>query len=346
MTNSSDTKQAAPQTLRLICCASNAEEYCLEMAAVSSIGRLHQLGFQSTWEGVKTPAGAIGWITAQQNRLPVFDLATQLHSLTPAASQNLHEGFVMLINAAEPFGLRVDRIVSNLEIEPTQIVALPHIIEPTREKRFKGIVKLEDKWLLCADAGKLQHTPLAPTITLSCSEPTAPLTASTLAPTQPKTTPQIMLFSSAQRLDAPNESPSLVFGLSLMQVQEISPLLPILPVPNAPNYVFGVANWREVPIPIIDLQTRLGLSPQPASAQQIDSKSRLLIARAQTGWVGIPIHPQVKAFPLPIPYQRHQQRLALEQDLVLGIFDLEGSPLVIPNLEAMLTRNFTPQHFS
>ena len=340
--NSSDIKQAAPQTLRLICCASNEEEYCLEMAAVRSIGRTHQLGFQTNLEGADLPAGAIGWITSQRNKFPVFDLSQQLHPTASGTPQNRHEGLVIIVNAAQPFGLRVDRIVGNLEVELAQIVALPHIIEPGAEKRFKGIVKLDDKWLLCAEAGQLQRLP-----SKRFSPPHQPARATTSAPTTiappPITTPQIMLFSPAQRSDASSETMQMVFGLSLTQVQEISNLLPILPVPGAPNYVFGVTNWRDMPIPIIDLQTRLGMRQRPVSPQQIDPRSRLLIARAPSGWLGVPINPQVKAFPLPIPYQRNQHRLALEQDLVLGIFDLEGSPLVIPDLDAMLTRNFAPQ---
>ncbi len=342
MMNSAGTKQAAPQTLRLICCAINEEEYCLEMAAIRSIGRTHQLGFQTSLAGFDLPPGAIGWIASQQNKFPVFDLAEQLHPSASGAAKNFHEGLVLLVNAAEPFGLRVDRIVGNLEVNPSQIMALPQIIEPGAEKRFKGIVKLNDKWLLYADADKLQRRHPGH---FSPSNQTARATTSLPAttPTPRKSTAQIMLFSPAQRLDESIETQPMVFGLSLTQVQEISHLLPILSVPSAPNYVFGITNWRDVPIPIIDLQTRLGLSLQPVSAQQIDPKSRLLIARAPTGWLGVPINPQVKAFPLPIPYQRNQQPLSLEQDLVLGIFELEGSPLVIPDLDAMLTRNFAPQ---
>ncbi len=338
MMHPSGTKQAAPQTLRLICCASNADEYCLEMAAVHSVGRLHQFGFQTTWEGLDKPAGALGWITAQQQKFPLFDLTQQLHPASAVTSQDCHEGFVLLVNAAEPFGLRVERIVGNLEIEPTQIVALPPLIEATTGQRFKGIIKLEDKWLLYADAAKLRCRQAPPA--LSPVAPTARLMAPTDARSQARTTPQIILFSAAQKLAANSETQSLIFGLSLTQVQEVSPLLPILSVPNAPNYVFGITNWRDVPLPIIALPTRLGLSQEPVSAEQLDPKSRLLIARAPAGWVGLPIHPQVKAFPLPIPYQRLQQPLSMEQEFVLGVFDLEGSPLVIPDLEALLTRNF------
>jgi purine-binding chemotaxis protein CheW len=310
----------------------------LEITAVRSIGRLHQYGFQATLEGVATPPGAIGWLAAQAHQYPVFDLAAQL-GVASAATSNLHEGFVVLVNTAAPFGLRVDRVIGNLEVEPAQIAALPHILEPSADKLFKGVVKLADKWLLCADASKLHRTQAVPTTTLSTAAPHAP---NALAAPR-KTRAQILLFSSAQKLNATNEAQPMVFGLSLTQVQEISNLLPILPVPHAPKYVFGLTNWRNLPLPIIDLQARLGLPHEAVAPNQIHLKSRLLIARAPSGLVGVPIHPQVKAFPLPIPYQAHQQPLSVARNLVLGMFDLEGSPLVIPDLDAMLTRNFAPQ---
>ncbi len=346
MTNASGTKQAAPQTMRLICCAINCgvweEEFCLEMASVLSLGRTQQLGFQTTVKGLETPAGAIGWITVQRQNFPVFDLAERLHRPSAGAPNPLHDGFTLLINAAEPFGLRVDRIVGNLEVPLSNIVPLPHIIEPGVEKRFKGIVKREDKWLLCVDGGTLRRLPPGRILPVNQAA-RAVMSAPATTPAPHHKTGQIMLFSPAQNLDESSELQPMVFGLSLTQVQEISNLLPILPIPSAPHYVFGVTNWRDLLIPIIDLQARLGLSQTPVSPNQIDPKSRLLIARAPSGWLGVPINPQVKAFPLPIPYQPNQQSLSLERELVLGIFDLEGSPLVIPDLEAMLTRRFTPQ---
>ncbi len=337
MRNASSTNQVAPQTLRLVRCAVQEQEYCLEITAVRSIGRLHQFAFQPTLEGVATPPGAMGWIAAQQQKYPVFDLAVQLAIGTGSA--NFHDGFVVLVNAAQPFGLRVDRIIGNIEIESSQIVALPHIAEPTADKLFTGVVKLADKWVLCANAAQLHRTEAAPLTTLPKPPPRV-----MNAPAAPrKSRAQIMLFSAAQSLEAVSEPQPMVFGLSLMQVQEISHLLPIISVPRAPKYVFGLANWRGLPLPILDLPTRLGLRHEAVAAHQIHPKSRLLIARAPSGLLGVPIHPQVKAFPLPIPYQRHEQRLSLAHNLVLGIFDLEGSPLVIPDLDAILTRNFAPQ---
>lgn len=339
MMNASGTKQVSPQTMRLICCAVNACEYGLEMTAVRSIGRLQQLGFQTTVESIEPPRGALGWITAQQNLYPVFDLATQLGLSDLPACPPAPEDFLLLINAAQPFGLRVDRIAGNLTIAATQISPLPHILDPRADKLFKGVVKLKEKWLLCLEAERLNRTEPAPILSLPRTSGLA-ITPESPASQSAQATPQILLFSPAQEALALNETPTAVFGLSLKQIQAVSPLLPILPIPQSPDYVFGIANWRDMPLPILDLPSRLGMQQPTCLPHQLDPKSRLLIARAPSGLVGIPIHPQAKTFSLPIPYESATRRPVVHPSLVLGIFAWEGKALVIPDLEAILTHNF------
>ncbi|HEX4947418.1 MAG TPA: chemotaxis protein CheW [Blastocatellia bacterium] len=343
----SGTKSFAPQTLRLVCCVVNNTEFYLEMSAIHNVGRPHQFTLEAASANDNTSLGTIGWLSTQQNRIPVFELAHCLR-LSPAPT-NLHTGFLILINAMRPFAIHVDQIVGHVDIAPSQMIALPHLVEPGTPKLFKGIVQRDTAWALCADARHLQ--PLFTTALLSALLPEPPpASATNVVPPPVVDAPaqqgQIMLFSSAQASSpTARETPSLVFGLSLKQVQEVMPLPPMIPIPGAPPYVFGITNWRNVPLPIIDLKTRLGMSTTPVSASAIEPKSRLLIARAprQNGLLGFPINPQVKTFPMRIPYQPNKHRLWLDSDLLLGIFDLEDSPLLIPDVEAMLTRQFTPQ---
>jgi chemotaxis signal transduction protein len=347
-----DANPFTPQTLRLIRCAVQGEEYCLEMSAVRSLGRAHQIVLQADAEELGHPAGTIGWLATRQQKFPVFDLAQRLHLAPLPQPQDVRTGFVALINAPQPFALRVNNVTGNLRVNHTQMATLPRIVEPNFGQVFKGIVTLPDKWVLCVDAAPLyfdvhlRPVEKRPSSGASPLPNAAPLPARTKLGREvfrAKTRAQIMLFSAALNVAEPTESLPLVFGLSIAQVQEITDLTKIIPIPGAPNYVYGVTNWRNVPIPILHLPARLGLSAAPVSPQQIAPKSRLLIARAQEGWLGFPIKPQVKAFPLPIPYQPNQHRLALDQDLVKGIFDLEGAPLLIPDVDAILTQKFVPR---
>lgn len=343
MLKSVGTRQAAAATLRLIRCLINEQEYCLELSAVRSIGRTHQFGFQTHGEESADAPDTIGWVAAGAQKVPVFDLAQRL-GLRDTTSE-AQDGYVAIINAAQPFALRVDRVLGNLEIAPTDFTPLPHIIEPRSHKSLKGIVKLDDHWLLCIDAVHLRQP--VPAALSDLPVPVHSSVTPTSVDKSARTNRQIILFTAAQQAEGGEVHP-LVFGLSLAQVQEIAGLPALLPIPNAPKYVLGITNWRGLPVPIIDLRARLGMEGEPDVPTSLDPKSRLLIARAprqrgDEGLVGFLIKPQVKAFALPIPYQRNQQRLALDPQLLMGIFDLEGTPLLIPDLDVMLTGRFAPQ---
>jgi purine-binding chemotaxis protein CheW len=51
------------------------------------------------------------------------------------------------------------------------------------------------------------------------------------------------------------------FGLNIMGVEEIIRLIDITPVPRAPDFVEGIINLRGLIIPVVDLRTRLRISP-------------------------------------------------------------------------------------
>jgi chemotaxis signal transduction protein len=85
---------------------------------------------------------------------------------------------------------------------------------------------------------------------------------------------QIMVFSVAD--PRPGEQP-LSFGLSISQINEILYPLPLLPVPGAPPFVLGLVNWRDRPVPAIDLGARLGLAPE--ASPSASGRNRLIIVR-------------------------------------------------------------------
>ena len=337
---------------KLICCAVQGEEYCFDLSDVHSITRAHHITPYPQQEGGSPALAPLGWVATQQDKLPVYDLAQRLQLAPQPAPQAAHDGFVVALKTNQPYALRVDRITGNIDLPATQMAALPPIVEVGGDPLFKGIAQLNEKWLLCADVNRLQpqgsvsHTEASPAI-MGISPTPRPGTSHVVALTSEKAhhaAPQVLIFLPATSLEPSEDAVPLVFGLSLKQLQEVTKLTNIISVPKAPSYVLGIINWRNLPVPIIDLAARLGLTATPAKPKLIDPQSRLLIARApqQAGLMGILVKPQVKTFRLPIPYQALQQPLALAADLVKGVFELEGTPFVIPDLDAMLTRNFAP----
>ncbi len=66
-----------------------------------------------------------------------------------------------------------------------------------------------------------------------------------------------------------------VCALPLADVQEIVEYHAITRVPGAPKFVLGVFNLRGNVVPVIDLASRLGLSPRP-----IDKRACLIVLKA------------------------------------------------------------------
>lgn len=334
-----------PQQRRLVCCAVQEEEYCFDLSDVRSIMRANQMALPSDQEPHSAIGAPLGWVAAQQDRLPVYDLAHRLALAPRPDPQTSHEGFILLLKAAPSFAVRVDRITGSIALAQAQMTALPPIVAAGTDPLFQSIAQLEEKWLLCADVARLQpHTASAdrPVSAVSVVPPVAVARVNNVEPPRKQAAAQVLIFLPATTSEAGGEVVPLVFGLSITQVQQVTKLTKIISVPHAPPYVLGIINWRNRPVPIIDLKARLGLSATSANPKLIDPNSRLLIARAphQPEPIGFLVNPQIKTFRLPIPYQALQQPLALAPDLVKGVFDLEGTPFVIPDLDAMLTRNF------
>lgn len=63
-----------------------------------------------------------------------------------------------------------------------------------------------------------------------------------------------------------------VFGVDILNVQEINRMVGITSVPNSPPHVEGVINLRGKVIPIVDLRSRLGMEHK-----EPDSQTRVIV---------------------------------------------------------------------
>lgn len=57
-----------------------------------------------------------------------------------------------------------------------------------------------------------------------------------------------------------------LYGINVMQVQEVLPMTEIAPVPGAPPFVMGIINLRGNVVTVIDTRMRFGLQPSEAGA--------------------------------------------------------------------------------
>lgn len=73
-----------------------------------------------------------------------------------------------------------------------------------------------------------------------------------------------------------------IYGINVMQVQEVLRYTEIAPVPGAPDYVLGIINLRGNVVTVIDTRLRFGLPPA-----EVTDQTRIVIIEADTHVVGI-----------------------------------------------------------
>lgn len=73
-----------------------------------------------------------------------------------------------------------------------------------------------------------------------------------------------------------------MYGVNVMQVQEVLRVTEIAPVPGAPDYVLGIINLRGNVVTVMDTRKRFGLP-----LKEPDESTRIVIIEAEDQIVGI-----------------------------------------------------------
>ena len=73
-----------------------------------------------------------------------------------------------------------------------------------------------------------------------------------------------------------------IYGIDVLQVQEVLRITEISPVPGSPDYVLGIINLRGNVVTVIDARNRFGLPPK-----DIDDASRIIVVDAFEKVVGL-----------------------------------------------------------
>lgn len=73
-----------------------------------------------------------------------------------------------------------------------------------------------------------------------------------------------------------------VYGINVMQVQEVLRETEVAPVPGAPHYVIGIINLRGNVVSVIDARSRFGLMPK-----ENDDLTRIIVIEASSHTIGI-----------------------------------------------------------
>jgi chemotaxis signal transduction protein len=324
-----------------------------------------------SFDGLRTgsvePSGhsPVGWVTGSEGDIPVFSLASQLGR--PSKEGGALQRVIVLNPPPQAGGnkgerswaLLVDRVSQVIQIPADRVAPLPPIVVNPSADYFKGVIRLDGELTLFLSPERLhdstgspQHTdaPQSPEprpepvegpsadspVEVEAGLAPAPRPPTASAGSQRHSRAQIVIFSIAE--PHPGER-VLSFGLSISQVPEIVEPIPVTPVPAAPAFVLGLVNWRDRPVPVVDLAGSLGLAP--GENLSANGWSRLVVARDrgesnQGVLVAFLVRPAIRVLRLPVAHQPCSRTLSLDQALTRGIVELENETLVIPDIRSIL----------
>ncbi|MEJ1366337.1 MAG: chemotaxis protein CheW [Candidatus Sedimenticola sp. (ex Thyasira tokunagai)] len=125
-----------------------------------------------------------------------------------------------------------------------------------------------------------------------------------------------------------------IYGINVMQVQEVLRLSEIAPVPGAPSYVLGIINLRGNVVTVIDTRSRFGLNPG-----EISNSSRIVIIEAEKQVVGILVDSVAEVIDLhlsevePAPNVGNQE----SSKYIQGVATVNNRLLILVDLNKLLT---------
>lgn len=320
---------------------------------------------------LENPDQVVGWLSDGVRQIPIFRLSHADAAGFPPASgvpSPLDQAARVILFvpitphgdsptqiSSPPWGLLVDRVVGTIEASRKRFHAAPWLVQDGKRAIFRSVLTLEHEVLMLLDAvsanpyrevqqvatGGFQVPEIGKELR---SQPLAAQSAGRLnGPSKEKPAARGLVVCSLWEI--PGER-RVSMGLSISQVPEILESATMIPSPMGSDYVQGLIFWREMPIPVIDISTRLGFPANPDAAPSL--ASRFIIARhlyspdgastqGRPVYAALEAHSAVRILRLPIESQPSNRSLPIQPDMVLGQVELEDETLVIPDLKVVLS---------
>ncbi|MBI3681813.1 MAG: chemotaxis protein CheW [Acidobacteria bacterium] len=327
---------------RLVRCVAGSETFCIDHQWLDSIQVIENL-YPS-----RSADGSIGWIRRFDEKVPVFRLADQIYG--GAGRGPSRQGVIMVLKRNDrKWALLVDKVVGAVEIPSEQVFPLPPIVGDTTHGTFPSVIVEEQGLTLCLAPDRVVPSEISgpqALRTAAWARPTSGvrsaiarregLAASAPAENTPRhKAAQIISFTLEYQKPL---KPQVRFAVSAGQALEIVSDPPLISVPNSPSFVIGLANWRSLPVPVVDLAAWFGLSPAPYRPG-----CRLLLCRGassglrEAGVLAVPAVDDIRKIDLPFDCKPWTEPVGWNPSLALGIYQAEKAMLVVPDLDAILS---------
>ncbi len=125
-----------------------------------------------------------------------------------------------------------------------------------------------------------------------------------------------------------------VYGINVMQVQEVLRVTEIAPVPGAPSFVLGIINLRGNVVTVIDTRSRFGLP-----STEVDDSSRIIVIESEKQVVGILVDAVSEVVELQMGDIDAAPNVGNEESsrYIQGVATRENSLLILVDLNKLLT---------
>jgi purine-binding chemotaxis protein CheW len=128
-----------------------------------------------------------------------------------------------------------------------------------------------------------------------------------------------------------------IYGINVMQVQEVLRLPEIAPVPGAPSYVMGIINLRGNVVTVIDTRKRFGLNQKEA-----DDATRIVITEVENQVIGILVDSVAEVVNLRTSEIETTPNLGEDNEsskYIQGVHSTDGEILILVDVNKMLTES-------
>ena len=127
---------------------------------------------------------------------------------------------------------------------------------------------------------------------------------------------------------------SELYGVNVLQVQEVLRATEITPVPGAPEYVMGIINLRGNVVTVVDTRKRFELSPRP-----MDDASRIIILESDHQVIGILVDSVAEVVEMRASEIETAPGVGSEESAryIQGVCSREGELLILIDLKRLFT---------
>ena len=125
-----------------------------------------------------------------------------------------------------------------------------------------------------------------------------------------------------------------VYGINVMQVQEVLREIEVAPVPGAPHYVTGIINLRGNVVSVIDARTRFGLPTKESTPM-----TRIIVIEAQQQIIGILVDSVAEVVDIELSEIETAPNVGNEETAryIDGVVSRDEKLLILVDLNKLLT---------